>query len=80
MRKPKKYYYVQVIDGTKPKFVTRVDNIKHYSYWDGDKKPLSLGYKSIANDIAYGLCVNGFYAFIVESLYELTFTNDDLNK
>ena len=78
MRQVKNYYYVQVIVGNKIKFVTSVDNAKQVTYWEDDKEFKVFESKSYASDIANGLCFNGYYAFVVESLYKLDFTNDKL--
>ena len=76
--KNKKYYYVQVISGNRIKFITSIDNTKQISYWDDDKEFKVFDSKSFANEIAMGLCFNGYYAFVVESLYKLDFKNNDL--
>lgn len=72
----KKYYYVQVIAQNKLKFITSID--KHISYWEDDKDFKEFSTKSYATEIANGLCLNGYYAFVVESLYKLDFHNKDL--
>lgn len=74
----KKYYYVQVITGNKIKFVTSLDYNIRDAHWDKDKKPLNFKKRTSAYDIALGLSLNGYYAFVVESIYELNFTNGDL--
>lgn len=74
----KKYYYIQVIDKNKIKFITEIDNENKMSYWENDKEFKIFETKSYADDIAMGLCLNGFYAFVVESLYKLEFKNKDL--
>lgn len=74
----KKYYYVQVLAQNKLKFITSIDNTKYISYWEDDKDFKEFSTKSWATDIANGLCLNGYYAFVVESLYKLDFHNKDL--
>lgn len=76
----KEYYYVQVLAQNKLKFITDIDNTKHISYWEDDKDFKIFSCKSYATEIANGLCLNGYYAFVVESLYKLEFKNKDLNN
>ena len=74
----KTYYYVQVLAQNKLKFITSIDNGEHISYWEDDKDFKIFSCKSYATEIANGLCFNGYYAFVVESLYKLEFKNKDL--
>lgn len=74
----KKFYYVQVISNNKIQFITSIDNLSKSAKWENDKQFKVFSSKTYATDIATGLALNGYYAFVVESLYELTFKNNDL--
>ena len=79
MRKTKLYYYVLVLDKNlglnlqnsySANYVTDVDYKTKYCKWDSNKKPLILE-KTLAQDIAQGLSLNGFNAILVNYTYEL---------
>ncbi len=67
----KKYYYVGVHTKSGLMLVTERINSARTCYWSIEKKPLSMA-KSVAEDTALGLCLNGFVAVVVQSIYELT--------
>lgn len=78
MKNKNKNYYVQVIVGNKIKFVTSVDYEHKTTQWDDDQNFKKFDNKLQATDIATGLCLNGYYAFVVESFYPLDFKNESL--
>ena len=45
------------------KFVTKL--VDHDAYWNDNEKALLMA-KSIADDVAFGLCMNCFLAMVVE--------------
>jgi hypothetical protein len=66
----KNYWYVLVMAEDGPAFVTSVDNLQKMAHWNKDEKPLELG-KSTAENLAFGLRVNFFTAFVVSSKFEI---------
>ena len=79
MNKTKLYYYVLVFNkniGLNLKnsytahYVTSVNKSTNYCQWESNEKPLPLN-RTLANDIAYGLTLNGYNAIVVNYTYEL---------
>ena len=70
MAKKQNYYYVLVMTGHGPVFVTSVNNTDKVAHWDGTEAPKELG-KYRADDLAMGLTLNGNVAFTVCAKYEL---------
>lgn len=81
MKFNKRYYYVVVlsssIDNDVMKFVYEEDNIKRVCYWgtfkemrEKDKHPLQYN-KTIAEETALCLGLNGYLAMVLCSPYEL---------
>ena len=68
MAKKKTYYYVLVMTNYGPVFVTKV--YRKTAEWQKDKAPLELS-KEWANDIALGLTLNGYPAFVVAQPWEV---------
>lgn len=65
MKSKKNYWYVIVIDRFgKAKFVTSINNQCKYASWADDNKPMEFT-RSGAEDLVFGLRVNGFEAFSV---------------
>lgn len=69
--KQKHYFYVGVQnhDG-RVRLVTALDHQYQQAEWRSDAKPLAMS-KALAEDIAFGLCMNLTVAFIVTSLFPL---------
>ncbi len=63
------YYYVGVNAGGLS-FVTSYDRSTHTAVWNTNKKPLALS-KTVATDIAEGLCMNLICAVVVQAFFEL---------
>ena len=71
MANQKYHYYIGVQNKDGMSFVTKIDNVNKTSYWDtDDEPPLEMG-KTVAQDISWGLCLNGFNAVVVQSLFEI---------
>lgn len=68
--KSRHYYYVGVSTEEGMAFVTKNDRATRMSFWDTKEKPLAMN-KSVASDIAMGLCLNLHCAVVVESFFEL---------
>lgn len=68
-------YYVAVLQGKKEKYVTK--NERRDAYWEQGKEAEKFS-KSIAEDIAIGLTLNGFPSYIiaVPNGLNIKFTND----
>ena len=64
----KSYYYVLVFTDEGPVYVTQLDG--NLAYWHKDEKPKDLS-KSLANDVATGLCLNDHTAVVVSSTVEI---------
>lgn len=69
MAKDKNYYYVIVMTDKGAVFVTAILDHK-VAEWDKRKKPISFS-KSYAEDLAFGLTVNGYIAYAVSTRYEV---------
>ena len=69
MAKQTKWYYVLVLTNQGPVFVTKIGEHKT-AYWDKNEKPKEFS-KSWAEDLAFGLMVNGYSAFTVSNNFEL---------
>ena len=63
MEKRKYHYYVLVCTDYGPVFVTDIPN-RNYAKWDKLEPPMEFT-KTRAEDIAYGLNLNGYMALIV---------------
>lgn len=63
-------FYILVHDGNKLIFVTELDNSIKNVYWNYKQPPLKLA-QSYAEDIVEGLSINGYRAFVFESLYPI---------
>ena len=66
----KNFYYVLVFTESGAKYVTKIPE-RNYAEWNELEKPLDFN-KSYAEDIAIGLCLNGYSAVVVMSPYEIT--------
>ena len=64
----KKYNYIAVIQDGKTKLVTGWDTKK--CYWFDSEKPKAMT-QSLALDFVYGLCLNGYKAYMLVSLWEI---------
>ena len=69
-KKKSTFYYVLVITGAGPVFVTSVDYSDKTAHWDKDKAPLELD-KYRAEDLTLGLNLNGHLAYPVCSKWEI---------
>ena len=69
-KKQKYWYYVIVLTNQGPVFLTSIGEGKT-AYWNKDEQPKELS-KEWAEDIAFGLTINGHSAFMVTTKYELT--------
>ena len=66
----KYYYYVGVVTDTGIILVTSKDSQRRTAEWDTGKIPLEMS-KLIAEDLSYGLFLNGNPAFVIRSHYPL---------
>ena len=65
MKSKKNYWYVMIINPTgKARFVTGINNQHKYASWLDDNKPMEFT-RSGAEDLVYGLRINGHEAFAV---------------
>lgn len=62
--KKKNFWYVMVMTGTGPVFVTSVNHAEKMAHWDKDKNPMELG-EFTAKDLAMGLMCNMTSAYPV---------------
>jgi len=69
MAKSKYHYYVLVLTGHGPVFVTGIPE-RNYAKWDKLQPPMELS-KAAAEDVAMGLNLNGFTACMVVYPYTL---------
>lgn len=69
MANKKNYYYVLVIQNYGPVFVTGIPE-RNMAEWDKLKKPREFT-REYARDIAMGLGLNGYLAYVVCQPYEL---------
>lgn len=65
MATKKNHYYVLVMTDNGPMFVTSIGE-HHMCYWDEEKEPKEFS-KAYAEDIAFGLRMNMFTAYLVVS-------------
>lgn len=70
MAKKKNFYYVLVFTNNGPVYVTGVNNANKVSYWHKDKQPIDFS-KQYAEDLAWGLRLNGTHAVVVWHAYEI---------
>ena len=68
-KKQTRWYYVLVLTNGGPVFVTKIGEGKT-AYWDKNEKPKEFS-KEWAEDLAFGLMVNGYTAFAVTNKFEL---------
>ena len=68
MSKKKNHYYVLVFTSTGPAYVTGIPR-RSYAEWDKNKEPYEMT-KSMAEEVAYGLNLNGYAAQMVISPFE----------
>lgn len=68
--KRNRYFYILVDNGKHLLFVTALDNTTKNVLWDKKQPPLKIA-QSYAEDIVEGLCINGYKAFVFESLYPI---------
>lgn len=61
----KNKYGVLVCTRTNFRFVTNVDNAKSEAYWTDGEDVLLFAIKTYAEDLARGLCLNGYPAMVV---------------
>ena len=66
----KYFYYVLVFTSSGAKYVTNIPE-RNYAEWYELEKPLDFS-KSYAEDVAMGLCLNGYSAVMVMSPYEIS--------
>lgn len=69
-KKQTNWYYILVLTNDGPTFVTKIGEGK-MAFWNKENKPLEFS-KSHAEDVAFGLAVNGYTAYCVQTKYELT--------
>ena len=69
MAKQTRWHYVLVLTNHGPVFVTKIGEHKT-AYWNDSEKPKEFS-KEWAEDLAFGLTVNGYCAFAVTTRYEL---------
>lgn len=61
------YYAVGILCGNNEmKFITSLDNNKKISYWEENLSPMLFDSKQFADDIAYGLLLNGYPVMVIE--------------
>ena len=61
------YWCVGVLRGRNEiKFVTKVEYKPKNAHWADGEKPMYFDSKTEADEIAYGLCLNGYPAMVVE--------------
>ena len=65
MAKPKAKYGVLVCARTNFRFVTKVDDTKSEAYWTDGEDALQFASKTYAEDLARGLCLNGYPTMVV---------------
>ena len=70
MKGAKNHYYVLVLTSYGPVFVTNIPE-RSYAKWDKTGKPMEFS-RASAEDIAYGLNLNGYIAVMVVYPYEIT--------
>lgn len=78
----KNFYYIIVLSEGKAKFVTSLEYQNRSARWELDKQPLAMN-KSLAQDIAYGLCLNFHPAYVLSSHHMITdqiFCNEETYK
>lgn len=63
------YWYVLVFTNKGPKYVTKTGEHKT-AYWNEKEKPLELS-KDWAQQMSLGLCLNGYNAIAIGSIYEV---------
>ena len=62
-----KYVIVKILPNHKVMFVTDVETVPHkYVHWDFEKTAKFFDSKSYAEDICFGLNVNGYPTFVME--------------
>ena len=71
MAKSKYHYYVLVFTNTGPVYVTDIPE-RNYAKWDRAEKPAEFS-KSMAEDIACGLNLNGYSADMVVCPHEINY-------
>lgn len=71
MANKKNFHYVLVFTDEGPVYVTSVDNATRTAWWEKDKEPTALP-KYYAEDLVWGLGLNGHLAVLVTSKFELT--------
>lgn len=65
--------YVAVVEDSTIKYVTKLGS-GHMAFWEKEKPAMAMPLSN-AKDIAWGLCVNGFRAIVVQALDGLEFRN-----
>lgn len=55
--------------------VTEVDNLTRYAHWEKGKEGIKFT-QSRAKDLRWRLCINGYSAHVITTLYD-TMTNPD---
>lgn len=66
----KYFYYVLVFTTSGAKYVTGIKE-RNYAEWDELENPMVFN-KNYAEDVAMGLCLNGYSAVEVMSPYEIS--------
>lgn len=66
----KTFYYVLVFTDTGATYVTSVDNATKTARWNKEEKPLKFS-KTYAQDLAFGLTLNGNYSVVTLSPFEV---------
>lgn len=70
-RKEENFWYVLVMTDDGPKFVTSVSYQDKTAHWDGTKKPLKFESGARASDLALGLNLNLYLAYVVCQPFEI---------
>ncbi len=68
MAKQKYFYYVGVRVKSGMAFVTKTNNVNRWATWDVEKEPCQFC-RSSAISICEGLCLKGFDACVIQTLY-----------
>lgn len=79
-RKAKEEYVVGILssyeDRTEIKYVTSVQTEPKVAKWDDGKEAMIFS-KDYANDLAFGLCINGYAAIVMIKPDYLTLVNPE---
>ena len=70
MATKKNFYYVLVFTNNGPVYVTSVNNGNRVAHWNVEERPYEMG-KQYAEELAWGLRLNGTHAIAVFNPYEI---------